>query len=57
MSPELEPAPCPLCGSDAADAVLSGEDLRRGLPGRFDVVRCRSCAHATASRTRAYATR
>jgi SAM-dependent methyltransferase len=46
VSAELETTACTLCGSEGADAVLAGEDLRRGLPGRFEVVRCRRCGHA-----------
>jgi SAM-dependent methyltransferase len=46
---ELEPAACPLCGSADAARVLTGADLRRGLPGRFHVVRCRGCGFAYVS--------
>jgi SAM-dependent methyltransferase len=45
----LEPAACPLCGSADAARVLTGSDLRRGVPGRFDVVRCRGCGFAYVS--------
>lgn len=46
MSAALESAPCALCGSAASERVLTGRDLRRGIPGEFDVVRCRGCGHA-----------
>jgi 2-polyprenyl-3-methyl-5-hydroxy-6-metoxy-1,4-benzoquinol methylase len=46
VSATLETTPCPLCGGSTADAALTGGDLRRGVPGRFEVVRCRSCGHA-----------
>jgi SAM-dependent methyltransferase len=38
--------PCALCGRGDALPVLHGSDLRRGLPGRFAVVRCRGCGLA-----------
>jgi SAM-dependent methyltransferase len=49
VSPELESAACALCGSAEAERALSGGDLRRGVPGVFDVVRCRGCGHAYVS--------
>ena len=35
--------PCPLCGTRDDDNVLTGRDLLHGLPGEFQVVRCRHC--------------
>jgi SAM-dependent methyltransferase len=45
----LEAAACSLCGATESERVLSGEDLRRGVPGRFDVVRCSACSFAYVS--------
>jgi SAM-dependent methyltransferase len=42
----LESVACALCGRDDAPAVLHGRDARRGLPGRFQVVRCPGCGLA-----------
>lgn len=46
MSTALESTACAVCGASEAEPVLTSEDLRRGIPGRFDVVRCRRCGHA-----------
>lgn len=40
---EVEQVACALCGRDDARPVLSGGDLRRGVPGVFRVVRCPGC--------------
>jgi SAM-dependent methyltransferase len=34
---------CDLCGASAADTLLETGDVRFALPGRFAVVRCRTC--------------
>ena len=38
--------PCPVCGTDTLEHVLSGEDRLTGAPGEFAVVRCAECALA-----------
>jgi len=40
---DLEDVPCPLCQSKEADHVLTGRDLINSMPGRFNVIRCKSC--------------
>lgn len=42
-SVELEDKPCPLGCPRGDEAVLCGGDELHGLPGRFTVVRCRTC--------------
>jgi 2-polyprenyl-3-methyl-5-hydroxy-6-metoxy-1,4-benzoquinol methylase len=39
----LESTSCPLCGSDNDEVVLTGHDRLHGVPGEFNVVKCRSC--------------
>ena len=39
----LEDADCPLGCPRSDETVLAGRDRLHGLPGRFQVVRCRSC--------------
>ncbi|MEY4185362.1 MAG: Malonyl-[acyl-carrier protein] O-methyltransferase [Planctomycetota bacterium] len=41
----LLPVACPLCLKTACQPMLSGSDVRCGLSGRFDVVRCQHCGH------------
>lgn len=41
--PELEDKPCPLGCESADELVLQGRDILNGLPGEFNVVRCRGC--------------
>jgi len=36
---------CPLCGFGEASPVLKGRDNLYGLPGEFQLVRCRECRH------------
>lgn len=55
MNPHTDPAdakaammersddPCPLCKTHDDEVVLTGQDRLHGLPGRFQVVRCRHC--------------
>ena len=40
---ELEHVACALCGADDATPLVRGSDVRRAVPGRFAVVRCRGC--------------
>ncbi len=40
---ELSDDPCPLCGTREDDFILAGRDRLRGLPGVFQVVRCKHC--------------
>ncbi len=40
-----EETPCPLCGRAEASRVCVAGDLLHGLPGRFQLMRCRSCDH------------
>lgn len=40
---ELESSACPLGCPPGDDLVLTGQDRINGLPGEFQVVRCRSC--------------
>ncbi|MCH2170883.1 class I SAM-dependent methyltransferase [Myxococcota bacterium] len=42
-SEEIEHVACMLCGARDTEPVLRGQDLRRGVPGGFQVVRCRGC--------------
>lgn len=42
---ELEDKPCPLCGSSSASIYLRSSDLLYGVPGEFQIVRCRDCRH------------
>ncbi|MBI3967946.1 MAG: class I SAM-dependent methyltransferase [Chloroflexi bacterium] len=39
----FEPAACVLCGHDDADLVYEAPDRLHGSPGRFRLVRCRTC--------------
>ena len=41
--PEMESTPCPQGCAGADESVLSGGDRLHGLPGQFNVVRCRTC--------------
>jgi SAM-dependent methyltransferase len=41
---DLEHRPCPHGCSGGDDFVVEGEDRLHGLPGRFRIVRCRTCA-------------
>ena len=40
---QLESVPCDYCGSAEADVLVRGRDRAHGLPGEFNVVRCRKC--------------
>ncbi len=40
---QLEDVPCDYCGSRDADVLITGRDRAYGLPGEFNVVRCRKC--------------
>jgi len=40
---QLEDVPCDYCGSRDADVLIAGRDRAHGLPGEFNVVRCREC--------------
>ena len=42
----LESVACALCGADDTEELLRGSDVRRGVPGRFAIVRCRRCGLA-----------
>jgi SAM-dependent methyltransferase len=42
---ELETVPCPLCRADDWKPVGTGRDLLCGVPGEYQVVRCRQCRH------------
>ncbi len=42
----LEEVPCDYCGATEADVVLTAGDRLCGLPGRFNVVVCRTCGLA-----------
>jgi len=42
---ELELVTCPLCGSDQFEALFRARDLLYGVPGEFQIVRCKPCAH------------
>lgn len=42
---ELIQCPCPLCGSQAHTAVCSVPDTLYGVPGTFQIVRCKACRH------------
>jgi len=42
-SPVMLEVPCDYCGSEERETLLSGPDRLHHLPGRFTVVRCRSC--------------
>jgi SAM-dependent methyltransferase len=45
--PPVESAPCILCGPAPLDRIRRDcRDVRHWVPGRFDVVRCRSCGLA-----------
>ncbi len=43
---ELEEVPCDFCGDTEAEPFLKGKDWLHGLPGEFQVVRCRTCGLA-----------
>ena len=40
---EVEDRPCPLGCAQDDELVLMAEDRLHGLPGRYPVVKCRSC--------------
>ena len=40
---QLEDVPCDYCGGRDADVLITGRDRAYGLPGEFNVVRCREC--------------
>jgi SAM-dependent methyltransferase len=42
----FEACVCYLCGADAADPLVTGQDDLTGKPGRFSFVRCRQCGLA-----------
>ena len=42
----FEPVVCYLCGTSAADTLVTGEDDLTGKPGRFTFVQCRQCGLA-----------
>lgn len=44
-APELETTDCPLCGSPLSEPVRTVHDLWYGIPGTFEIVRCRNCTH------------
>lgn len=46
---EFEEVPCDFCGSSEAEPIYEGFDRLHGLPGRFRVVRCKSCGLARTS--------
>lgn len=43
---EWEETPCPLCGADQPQLMLTGTDRLLGLPGTFQLVQCGGCGHA-----------
>ncbi|MEQ9407339.1 MAG: class I SAM-dependent methyltransferase [Fuerstiella sp.] len=43
--PELEAVPCPVCGSTNMRRVLQAGDDLCGVPGVYDICRCRDCGH------------
>lgn len=43
---QLEDVPCDYCGGRDADVLIAGRDRAHGLPGEFNVVRCRDCGLA-----------
>ena len=43
FSVELEDKPCPLGCPPTDEPVVSSDDQLHGLPGRFTVVKCRTC--------------
>jgi SAM-dependent methyltransferase len=43
VNAELEEVPCDLCGGNDAVTVTQSEDYWHGLPGQFNIVRCRQC--------------
>ncbi len=40
-----EQVPCPMCGSPRWSAYLKGREALFGMPGEFQLVRCRDCRH------------
>ena len=46
---KLEDVPCPVCSSRRRSRVITGVDALYGLPGTWDVYRCRECSHAFTS--------
>ena len=40
---QLEDVPCDYCGGRDAEVLVTGRDRAHGLPGEFNVVRCREC--------------
>ena len=49
MAWQLETVPCDHCGGAEADILIRGRDRAHGLPGEFNVVRCRQCGLARTS--------
>ncbi|MBD2291993.1 class I SAM-dependent methyltransferase [Anabaena sphaerica FACHB-251] len=41
---QLESKPCPICSKFDDEVILTGRDRLHNLPGKFTVVRCRSCS-------------